>query len=80
MPRPRSSGPMKKLRSAELTKVLLITISPPSGLSSPATQRSNVVLPEPLKTQQNKKLPFADLDGHAVNGAHRVSAGLVDFR
>src|SRR5438874_2968142 len=54
MPSPRSSGPRKNFRSAELTRELPMAISPPSGLSRPATQRSNVVLPDPLKPSNTK--------------------------
>src|SRR6266550_4011801 len=54
MPSPRSSGPRKKFRAAELTRVFPMAISPPSGLSRPATQRSKVVLPDPLKPSNTK--------------------------
>src|SRR5258705_5732714 len=54
MPRPQASGTMKKLRSAELTRLGLMTISPPSGFSRPATQRSKVVFPDPLKPSSTK--------------------------
>ena len=54
MPIARSSGVMKIPRSAELTTCSPKTISPASGLSSPATHLSSVVLPDPLNPRSTK--------------------------
>ena len=54
MPTPRSDGGMKMPRSAELTMRSPSRISPASGLSKPAMDRSSVVLPEPLSPRRTK--------------------------
>jgi len=54
MPIALSSGVMKIFRSAELTIFSPKAISPASGLSSPATHLSSVVLPDPLRPRSTK--------------------------
>ena len=54
MPIALSSGVMKMPCSAELTICSPKKISPASGLSSPATHLSSVVLPDPLRPRSTK--------------------------
>ncbi len=54
----RESGGTSRPAAAEKTAFPFIQISPPSAVSSPARQRSVVVLPQPLGPSKVKKLFF----------------------
>src|SRR5262245_7477588 len=54
MPIPRYSGAMLRRVALENTTWLPIRISPASGVTRPATQRSRVVFPEPLGPRSTK--------------------------
>src|SRR4026208_1025398 len=57
MPISRFSAAIKIRDAGELTKRPLISISPPSGRSKPATHRSVVVSPQPLGPRRTQKSP-----------------------
>src|SRR5918999_5223769 len=57
MPRPRRFGGMKTSRFEENMTAPPTTISPARGRSSPAIERSVVVLPQPLGPSSVKSLP-----------------------
>jgi hypothetical protein len=75
MPMPRSAGGTKIPFSVSHTVSSAMTILPASGRSSPARQRSVVVLPQPDGTEQRDQLAGPDPEADAVDGIHHHVAG-----
>ena len=68
MPRLRRCGGTNTPAATSTTVRSPITMRPPSALSSPATQRSVVVLPQPEGPSSVTTSPGADLEIDAVDG------------
>ena len=58
---------MKKLRDAMTTTVSSMVISPPSGRSSPAMQRSVVDFPQPDGPKQREEVPRLNVEGYSLH-------------
>ena len=85
MPMPRSLGGTKMPLSVSHTTSLAITMRPASGRSSPARQRSVVVLPQPDGPSSVISLPVLGREADAVDGVDHDIAGrnerlAADFR
>ena len=75
MPMPRSLGGTKMPLSVSHTVSSAMTMRPASGRSSPARQRSVVVLPQPDGPEQRDQLAGVDADADAVDRVHHHVAG-----
>ena len=67
MPSSRSSGSRLLREALSNTARPPISIDPCSGVSSPAIERSIVVLPQPLGPSRAERVSFADLERDAID-------------
>ena len=80
MPKFRSWGGTQTGGSSPNTVRSAMRISPPLGVSSPATQRSRVVLPEPLAPTMTKNSPSSTSRSRRLIAATLPSVTMNSFR